>query len=198
MSTTIKVLLIGDAGVGKTSLMQRLVDDTFETNTQSTIGVDFAILQQTVEGRSIKVVLWDTAGQERFRTLTSSYYRGSHAMMMVYDVVRPDTTEGLGRWMEEARRNGVDPERCVSLLVGTKVDEPRKVSTEEGQALARQHTKGRFVETSAKHPQASLQRAFAELVEAAVWSSRSAATTPPASKPRLGRNQLPTMRHCCG
>ena len=79
----------------------RFCDDTFSDNIQSTIGVDFKVKHSTVDGLRVKLTVWDTAGQERFRTLTSSYYRGAHAVLLVYDVTRRDTFENLAEWLAE-------------------------------------------------------------------------------------------------
>ena len=84
-----KILMIGDAGVGKSSILQQFTDGYFSENLQSTIGVDFKVKVMTVmdpedKPKRIKVTIWDTAGQERFRTLTSSYYRGAQGIILVY------------------------------------------------------------------------------------------------------------------
>ena len=77
-----KVLFIGDAGVGKSSILLRFTDDTFDQHLQSTIGVDFKVKMLRLRGKKIKLTIWDTAGQERFRTLTSSYYRGAQGIIL--------------------------------------------------------------------------------------------------------------------
>ena len=96
-----KILLIGDAGVGKSSILLRFTDDHFEEQMASTIGVDFRVKTMTLGGKTSKLTIWDTAGQERFRTLTSSYYRGCHGIILVFDVNERPTFEHLSHWLEE-------------------------------------------------------------------------------------------------
>ncbi|KAG8942929.1 Ras- protein Rab-18, partial [Tulasnella sp. 408] len=99
----IKLLLIGNSSVGKSSLLLRFADETFLTEDESsaTIGVDFRVSQMEVGGRRVKLSIWDTAGQERFRTITSSYYRGAQGIILVYDVSNRESFEALPKWFTE-------------------------------------------------------------------------------------------------
>ncbi|XP_040963177.1 GTP-binding protein YPTM2 isoform X2 [Gossypium hirsutum] len=99
-----KLLLIGDSGVGKSCLLLRFADDSYLDSYISTIGVDF----------------WDTAGQERFRTITSSYYRGAHGIIIVYDVTDQESFNNVNQWLNEISRYG--SENVNKLLVGNKSD----------------------------------------------------------------------------
>jgi len=104
-------------------MLLRFTDDSFDEHIQSTIGVDFKVKHLDVNDKRVKLTIWDTAGQERFRTLTSSYYRGAHGVVLVYDVTRTDTFENLQQWLKEVNmyspNNG---EAVVKLLVGNKID----------------------------------------------------------------------------
>ncbi|KAI3846114.1 hypothetical protein MKW98_015483 [Papaver atlanticum] len=135
-----KILLIGDSGVGKSSLLVSFIsnDTTPENHLSPTIGVDFKIKQLTVGGKKLKLTIWDTAGQERFRTLTSSYYRSAQGIILVYDVTRRESFTNLSDvWAKEVELYSTNQD-CIKMLVGNKVDRDveRAVTREEGVALA--------------------------------------------------------------
>ncbi|KAH9671142.1 ras-related protein RABC2a [Citrus sinensis] len=145
-----KILLIGDSGVGKSSLLVSFISSSVD-DLSPTIGVDFKIKLLTVAGKRLKLTIWDTAGQERFRTLTSSYYRGAQGIILVYDVTRRETFTNLSDvWAKEVDLYSTNQD-CVKMLVGNKVDRDseRVVSREEGIALAKEHG-SLFLECSAK------------------------------------------------
>lgn len=115
-----KLLLIGNSGVGKSCLLLRFSDDTYTNDYISTIGVDFKIKTVELDGKTVKLQIWDTAGQERFRTITSSYYRGSHGIIIVYDVTDQDSFDGVKMWLQEIDRYATS--NVLKLLVGNKCD----------------------------------------------------------------------------
>ena len=117
-------MIIGDSGVGKSCILLRFADDTYTDSFISTIGVDFKIRTVDLEGKVVKLQIWDTAGQERFRTITSSYYRGAHGIIIVYDVTDPDSFENVKSWMAEIDRFAT--EGVSKLLVGNKSDMEEK------------------------------------------------------------------------
>eukprot|EP00322_Chrysochromulina_rotalis_P006307 CAMPEP_0115863246 /NCGR_PEP_ID=MMETSP0287-20121206/18593_1 /TAXON_ID=412157 /ORGANISM="Chrysochromulina rotalis, Strain UIO044" /LENGTH=265 /DNA_ID=CAMNT_0003317693 /DNA_START=97 /DNA_END=892 /DNA_ORIENTATION=- len=158
-----KVLLIGDAGVGKSSILLRFTDDSFEEQMASTIGVDFRVKTVTLGGKTAKLTIWDTAGQERFRTLTSSYYRGCHGVILVFDVNDRDSFTHLQQWLEELDLYSTT-QHSVKLLVGNKIDvRDRQVTVEEAEAFARRQAM-MYIETSAKTRE-GIRQAFEEVVQ---------------------------------
>ncbi|GLT92302.1 hypothetical protein SLE2022_101430 [Rubroshorea leprosula] len=157
-----KILLIGDSGVGKSSILVSFISSSVE-DLAPTIGVDFKIKLLTVGGKKLKLTIWDTAGQERFRTLTSSYYRGAQGIILVYDVTRRESFTNLcDVWAKEVELYSTNQD-CVKMLVGNKVDREseRVVSREEGMALAKE-LGCLFVECSAKTRE-NVERCFEEL-----------------------------------
>ncbi|XP_057473974.1 ras-related protein RABD2a-like [Actinidia eriantha] len=144
-----KLLLIGDSGVGKSCLLLRFSDDSYLDSYISTIGVDFKIRTVEQDGKTIKLQIWDTAGQERFRTITSSYYRGAHGIIIVYDVTDQESFNNVKQWLSEIDRYA--NENVNKLLVGNKCDltTNRVVSYETAKAFA-DEIGIPFMETSAK------------------------------------------------
>lgn len=143
-----KLLIIGDSGVGKSSLLLRFADNTFSGNYITTIGVDFKIRTILIDGERVKLQIWDTAGQERFRTITSTYYRGTHGVIVVYDATSGESFANVKRWLHEIDQNCDVVNR---ILVGNKDDMPERkvVLTEDAQRFAAQMGIQLF-ETSAK------------------------------------------------
>ena len=144
-----KLVLIGDSGVGKSCLLLRFADDTYTESYISTIGVDFKIRTIQLDGKTIKLQIWDTAGQERFRTITSSYYRGAHGIIVVYDVTEMESFNNVKQWLHEIDRYAT--EGVNKLLVGNKSDlvAKRQVDTQAAKDLA-DSLAIPFLETSAK------------------------------------------------
>jgi len=144
-----KLLIIGDSGVGKSSLLLRFADNTFSPNYITTIGVDFKIRTIAIEGERVKLQIWDTAGQERFRTITSTYYRGTHGVIVVYDVTSGESFANVKRWLHEIDQNCENVQR---ILVGNKCDdtERRVVAQTDARRFSDQMQISYF-ETSAKN-----------------------------------------------
>lgn len=144
-----KLIIIGDSGIGKSSLLTRFADDVYTDSYISTIGVDFKIRTIDVAGKMCKLQIWDTAGQERFRTITSSYYRGAHGILLVFDITNPESFVNLTAWRKEV--SNYASETVNLILVGTKSDlsEKRKISYTDASEFAKAHNM-EYIETSAK------------------------------------------------
>ena len=131
-----KIVLVGDAGVGKTHIINRYVKGQIPHTIIPTIGIEFATKTVTLrDGGTIKTQIWDTAGQEKYRSITSAHYRKAVGALLVYDVTKEKTFESIKRWLEEIRQHA--DRDIVLMLVGNKVDitneypQQRKVSKEE-------------------------------------------------------------------
>ncbi|XP_031573123.1 ras-related protein Rab-18-B-like [Actinia tenebrosa] len=161
--TTLKILIVGESGVGKSSLLLRFTDDTFDPDIGATIGVDFKVKTISVEGNRAKLAIWDTAGQERFRTLTPSYYRGAQGVILVYDTCNRDTFDKLEEWLNEVETYSSKKD-IIKMLVGNKIDKDnREVERIQGLQFARKYSM-LFIEASARTKE-GVQLAFEELVE---------------------------------
>ena len=101
---TLKLLIIGDTASGKSSIMNRFTDNTFTDDFMGTIGVDFKFKNIVIDNCDVKIQIWDTAGQERFRTITKTYYRGAHGVIIVYDVTDKISFRHVSGWIEEFMR----------------------------------------------------------------------------------------------
>jgi len=145
----IKLLLIGDSGVGKSCCLLRFSEDSFTPSFITTIGIDFKIRTIDLDGKRIKLQIWDTAGQERFRTITTAYYRGAMGILLVYDVTDERSFNNIQTWFQNVEQHAT--EGVNKILIGNKCDweEKRVVSTERGQALANELGIP-FMEVSAK------------------------------------------------
>jgi small GTP-binding protein len=145
----IKVLLLGDALVGKTSLLRRFTADSFADDTKATIGVDFVGHKSIIDGVFVDAQLWDTAGEERYRALSGITYRGAHAALVVYDVTSRESFDHAAEWTATVRQLAC--EGCVVALVGNKTDltHIRTVSCLEGETLRAELGASSFTETSA-------------------------------------------------
>ncbi|KAF0713294.1 hypothetical protein DYB26_004833, partial [Aphanomyces astaci] len=146
----IKLLMIGDSGVGKTCLLLRYANDSFSPTFITTIGIDFKVKNIDLDGKKIKLQIWDTAGQERFRTITTSYFRGAQGILLVYDVTDRASFNSIRNWVGQIQQHA--DVHVNKILVGNKCDmlDDKVVSTEEGQALADEYGI-KFFETSAKN-----------------------------------------------
>ena len=143
-----KLVFLGHIGSGKTSIITRFMYDTFESNYQATIGIDFLSKTMYLEDRTIRLQLWDTAGQERFRSLVPSYIRDSSVAVVVYDMCDLNSYNQVDQWISEiVNERGSE---VILAIIGNKSDLPeRQVSTEAAKKKAADHN-AIFIECSAK------------------------------------------------
>ena len=144
----VKVILIGDSGVGKTNIMSKFLKNQFMEESKATIGVEFGSKLFNHEGHKIKAQIWDTAGQEKYKAITGAYYKGSKGALVVYDITQKKTFENIEKWVNDLKAAG-DPKITI-ILIGNKndLDDKRQVSKDQGEEKARSFGCA-FLETSA-------------------------------------------------
>ena len=143
-----KLLIIGDSNVGKQPFLSRFIDDSFTATYFPTVGLDVKVKIINFQNKNVKLHITDMAGEERFRSVTKTYYKGSHGIILMYDVTGRNSFNNIRNWMKQIEANADKSVRKV--LVGHKCDEPNRVVTEEeGKKLAEEFNMG-FFESSAK------------------------------------------------
>ena len=144
-----KFIIIGDSSVGKSNLLLRYLNNKFEDEYQSTIGVEFGAKNLEIDNINYRIQLWDTAGQEQFRSITRAYYQNSVCAIVVYDISNEITFKNVKDWIDDVRAQS--PKNIYIMLVGNKNDlvEKRQVSYEKGLEYANSNNIN-FIETSAK------------------------------------------------
>ncbi|KAK8890953.1 hypothetical protein M9Y10_028154 [Tritrichomonas musculus] len=147
---SLKIVVVGDSGVGKTCLLLRFVHDQWEGDTQPTLGVEFLTkVVETEDEHHIQLQLWDTAGQELFRSVTRGYYRGAAGALIVFDLTSRDSFNSVERWYQDLKE--IASSDVVTALIGNKNDleDKRDVTYEEAKQYADEHGM-KYFETSAK------------------------------------------------
>ena len=136
MHYLVKIVLIGNSGVGKTNLLSRFATDQFSESTMNTIGVDFSSINVTINDKLAKVQIWDTAGQEKYRAMTNSYYQNTDGALVVYDISDRGSFDDLSSWITEFRT--YVGEKVPIMVLGNKsdLDKERAVSLDEANKYA--------------------------------------------------------------
>ena len=144
----VKIIFVGDAGVGKTTIISRIIDNPFNDAYEPSIGIDFMLKNITFRGTTIKLQMWDTDGQEKYKRLIPAYVRNSSIVFLIYDVSVKSSFDNIPNWISLIRRS--IEKNATLVLCGNKIDlENRKVTKEEGEALAQKEGLP-FFEVSAK------------------------------------------------
>ena len=143
-----KIIIVGDSGVGKSSLLKRAVQNKFDGNYQATIGFEFLLMHFKVNELKIKLQIWDTCGQEMYRSLIQGFYRNTSLALVVYDVNKKETFDALDIWIKDIRDH-TEPDIPI-FVAGNKCDLQRAVQTEEARVYSVSNRTKSFTECSAK------------------------------------------------
>ena len=144
----LKLVMIGDSGVGKTNILSRYINNEFSLTTKSTVGVEFGSKLIKKNDKIIQLQIWDTAGQERYKSITSAYYKGAKGAFVVYDITKEKTFKNIDKWILDLKANG--NEDILIILIGNKLDleKSREVMVNDVKRKA-EELKVAYFETSA-------------------------------------------------
>ena len=172
--TMVKFILLGECGVGKTSILNRFCDGRFTRNTSATIGVDFKYRDVAMDGNDVRLHVWDTAGQEQFRVVSKPYYRQADGVVLVYDCTNPNSMQELDHYITEAR--DLCPMGVALAVVGNKADLKSDkggcISTQEGSTFAKRRGVPLFFEASAANGE-GIDNAFEVLCRYAMGNKKA-------------------------
>ncbi|EGR34677.1 Ras family protein, putative [Ichthyophthirius multifiliis] len=162
----LKFLVIGDSGVGKTCVLLNYCEGTFTNVHLTTIGIDYKLKQEEIDGKRVKLQIWDTAGQERFKTITVNYYKGAMGIVLAYSVTDPNSFKNIADWMKQINEHA--DANVKKIIIANKCDmkDDRKVSQKEGEELAEKYGV-KYFETSAKDGQ-NIGEAFKSIAKQAL------------------------------
>ena len=165
-----KILLLGDGGVGKTSLLRRFIHNTFDQDYHSTIGVQFMTKVIKFRNKKVKLVIWDIAGQSKHTTYRHLYYKAANGVILVYDLTRESTFKNLPKWIKDARES-VGPDMKIAIFANKEdLKDPKSIKTTVGEEYSKEIEAEIFSETSAKSGH-NVEEAFLALAEALVERS---------------------------
>ena len=160
----LKLVLLGDSGVGKTNLISRYISNSFDENTRATIGVEFFCKNFRInKKRTIKVEIWDTSGQERYKAITSVYYKGAKGAFIVYDITSRKTFENVDKWIGEIKERTTDDVKLIIIGNKTDLNNEREVKSEEA-LIKYQDMDIPLIETSALED-TNVNEAFINLIK---------------------------------
>lgn len=199
----LKIILVGDSGVGKTNILGQFVRNEFNPESKTTIGVEFATRTVQIDDKIVKAQIWDTAGQERYHAVTSAYYKGASGAMLVYDITNSISFNSVRKWLKGIHDNA-DRKVCI-MLIGNKCDlnNLRSITTEESRNLA-QNENLLFLETSALSAE-NIQEAFSVLISTiieqtistSVGTSKNGSQKPTVTKGGVKISRSNDDTKCC-
>ncbi|XP_065885938.1 ras-related protein Rab-13-like [Dysidea avara] len=180
----IKLILIGNSSVGKTCLILRYVENTYQKNFLPTIGVDFKTKNVKYQNGRYKIQIWDTAGQERFNSIRTSFFRGAKGVIICYDITNAGSFQSIRKWMDDIENNCSSYDMPVILLVGNKRDKDHEREVERFDAeTAALGLDIKYKEVSALTGE-GVEDAFATIVEDIIKKDVFGHSTAPATKDR--------------
>jgi len=159
-----KIVIIGDAAVGKTSLINRFVENSFSEDYRATLGANIVRKDVNLDNTKVRLIMWDLAGQEKYRVVRSMYFQGCEGALLVYDVTRYHTLDNINnKWLKDYKKHV--KKKGAFILIGNKTDLEGQVviPTERGKELATKIKASHFIETSAKLGE-NIEEAFSLLV----------------------------------
>ena len=178
----LKIVILGDSGVGKTTLLSQYLNGRVQAKSKPTIGADFSKKEIMIDGTVVTLQIWDTAGQEKFQSLGYAFYRGADCCALCYDITNAQSFENLEKWRDGFNHNAgpSDPDSFPFVCIGNKLDleADRSVSPQQGQQWAKEHGDMMFFETSATDG-TQVEEAFLQMAKAAL--KRDAETPLPAT-----------------
>jgi small GTP-binding protein len=143
-----KIIIVGDSGVGKSSILKRAVQNRFDGSYQATIGFEFLLMHFQVNDLKLKLQIWDTCGQEMYRSLVQGFYRNTSLALVVYDVSQKKSYDGLDIWLKDIRQH--TEQDLPIFIAGNKNDLKREVPYDEAKVFAQSNRTKNFTECSAK------------------------------------------------
>ncbi|GAX82915.1 hypothetical protein CEUSTIGMA_g10341.t1 [Chlamydomonas eustigma] len=197
----LKVIILGDSGVGKTSLMNQYVQKKFSKEYKATIGADFLTKEIEVDDKTVTMQIWDTAGQERFQSLGVAFYRGADCCVLVHDVNNAKSFEALDNWRDEflIQASPQDPENFPFMLLGNKIDvdggNSRTVSKKKAEAWAQSKGGLPYFETSAKED-VNVEIAFMQIARNALRNEKEEEIFMPDAV-NMNTSALPKKKGSC-
>ena len=144
----LKLLLLGDSSVGKTSILNKYISNKFDESSISTVGVDYMDKIIDYNKFKIKLQIWDTSGEEKFRTITKNFYRNADGLLVVFDLTKKESYDHIKSWLDEAKENN---DKLKTILIGNKLDlkDERIVAIDVAKQFAEKNNL-KYIETSAK------------------------------------------------
>ena len=191
----IKIMLIGDSTVGKTSLIRKYCENEFSETYITTVGIDFQIKYLDINNKKIKLQIWDTAGQERYQTVAKNYFNSSNGFIIVYDIAQRSTFDSVYNWVEQIKE--LAPSHIKIVIFGNKTDlnSNRVIKIKEGKELGEKFN-FKFFETSAKTGQ-NLNEGFEYLVKEILGDIDPVKRSRKEGKKLINKNQKDKKSSCC-